>query len=197
MKYIIFSALSLFLLISCQTDKAKQQEFAGQYQVTLHLPEAKNEMEKAKQDVEKELKKAKEEIKTEIQKAKEEIEAELGENSHSGNAASNFVEGIGELAQGLAGLGEGLGKMGIDIGQGIVDGLKFKAEFKPDGTVYFGKKSRIQIGAGNQWEIKDGKFYLWEEGEEKKEFTMKKLGDGKWDLISSDLIFHLEKITTE
>jgi hypothetical protein len=194
MKYIIFSALSMLLLISCQSDEAKQQEFAGQYQVTLHLPEAKNEMEKAKEDVEKELKKAKEEIETEIEKAKKEIESELGEGSHSSNAAGNFVEGIGQLAQGLAGLGEGLGKMGIDIGQGIIDGLKFKAEFKPDGTVFFGKRSKIQIGAGNHWEIRDGKFYLWEEGEEKKEFTMKKLGENKWDLTSSDIIFHLEKI---
>ncbi len=194
MKYIVFVALSLLLLISCQSDEAKQQEFAGHYQVTLHLPEAKHEMEKAKEEVEEELKKAKEEIKTEIEKAKKEIESELGEDSHSSNAAGNFVEGMGQLAQGLAGLGEGLGKMGIDIGQGIIDGLKFKAEFKPDGTVYFGKRSKIQIGAGNHWEIRDGKFYLWEEGDEKKEFNMKKLGDGKWDLISSDLIFHLEKI---
>ncbi len=197
MKYIVFSTLALLLLASCQSDESKQHEFAGQYQVTLQLPEANKDLEKAKKEVEEELKKAKEEIKTEIDKAKDEIETELGEESHSGNAANHFVEGIGELAQGLAGLGEGLGKMGIDIGQGIIDGLRFKADFKPDGSVYFGKKSRIQIGAGNHWEIKDGKFYLWEEGDQKKEFNMKKLGDGKWDLVSSDVIFHLEKIQAE
>ena len=86
--------------------------------------------------------------------------------------------------------------MGIDLGQGIVDGLRFKAEFKEDGNVMFGKKSKIQIGSGNGnfWDIKDGKFYLWENENEKTAFEMKDLGDGRWDLVGEEVIFHLEKL---
>ncbi len=189
--------LVLFMLAACQSDQSLSKGFAGQYQVTLHLPEAKKEMQEAKKDVEQEISKAQKEIDESIAEAKKEIETEIGENNHFGDAVGNFVEGMGGLAQGLAKLGEGLGKMGIDIGQGVIDGLKFKAEFKPDGTVYFGKKSRIQIGNGTFWEIKGGKFYLWEDGEEKKEFVMKDLGNSNWDLVSPDIIFHLEKKTTE
>ncbi|MCF8246225.1 MAG: hypothetical protein K9J37_05445 [Saprospiraceae bacterium] len=195
MKYLSI-ALLLILIASCQSDKAREKAFAGRYQVTLHLPEATKEMEKAKKDVSKEISEAKKEIKDEIANAKEDIDAEMGEDSHLGNAVGNFVEGMGELAQGLAGLGESLGKMGIDLGRGIVEGLRFKAEFKEDGHVMFGKRSKIQVGSGegNFWEIKSGKFYLWEDGDEKNAFEMKDLGDGNWDLVGEEVIFHLEKI---
>jgi hypothetical protein len=191
--------LLIFFMAACQTDESRQKAFAGQYQVTLHLPQANDEMEDAKKEVEKELSKAKEEIEAGIAEAKEEIEADLGEKNHFGNAVGNLVEGIGELAQGMVGLGESLGKMGIDLGQGIIEGLKFKAEFKDDGTVRFGKRSRIKIGAGEGsfWEIKDGKFYLWEDENDKKAFEMKDLGGGNWDLLSDEIIFHLEKIKAE
>ena len=195
MKYLPFAML-LLLFAGCQTDKAREKSFAGHYQVTLHLPEANHELEKAKKDVEKDISKAKKEIKDEIAKAKDDIDTELGEDSHLGNAVGNFVEGMGELAQGLTGLGESLGKMGIDLGRGIVEGLRFKAEFKEDGHVMFGKKSKIQVGPGdgNFWEIKDGKFYLWEDGDEKNVFEMKDLGDGNWDLVGKEVIFHLERL---
>lgn len=198
MKYYLFALFTL-LLVACQTDKSRTKAFSGKYQVTLHLPQTNNEMENAKKEVEKELSDAKEEIKADMEDAKKEIEAELGENRHLGNAVGNFVEGMSELAQGMVGLSKSLGKMGIDLGQGIIDGLKFKAEFKDDGKVVFGKRSKIRIGGGEGsfWEIKDGKFYLWEDGEEKTAFEMKDLGDGNWDLFSDKLIFHLEKIKTE
>ncbi|MCC6723665.1 MAG: hypothetical protein IT258_04095 [Saprospiraceae bacterium] len=154
-------------------------------------------MEKAKKEVEQEISKAKQEIDEGIEQTKEELSTELGKQHFLGDAAGDLAEGLGGLAKGLTELGQGLGKMGIDIGQGVIDGLKFKAEFKPDGSVYFGKKSRIQIGSGNSWEVKNGKFYLWEDENDKKPFEMKNLGNGKWDLISSDIIFHLEKITNE
>lgn len=153
-------------------------------------------MEKAKKEVEEDLTKAKEEIKDEIAKAKEEIEEEMGEYNHFGDAVGNFVEGMGELAQGLTNLGKNLGKMGIDLGQGIIKGLRFKAEFKDDGMVYFGKKSKLQVGSGdgNFWDIKDGKFYLWENEDEKNVFEMKDFGNGNWDLVGEEVIFHLEKL---
>ncbi len=191
--------LLIFFLAACQTDESRQKAFSGQYQITLHLPQANNEMENAKKEVETELSEAKEEIEAGIAEAKEEIDAELGEKNHFGDAVGNFVEGMGELAQGMVGLGKSLGKMGIDLGQGIIDGLKFKAEFKDNGKVMFGKRSRIQIGSGegNFWEIKDGKFYLWEDENDKTVFEMKDLGGGNWDLLSNELIFHLEKIKAE
>lgn len=185
----------VFLLAACQSDESRMQSFSGRYQITIHLSQAKKDMEKAKKDVERELGQAQKEIDEGIALAKDEIEAEMGEDNHFGDAVGNLVEGVGGLAQGLAKLGEGLGKMGIDIGQGVIDGLKFKAEFKPDGNVYFGKKSRIQIGSGegNFWQIKDGKFYLWEDEDEKNAFEMKDLGNGNWDLVSDDVIFHMER----
>ncbi|MBK9012713.1 MAG: hypothetical protein IPM82_00730 [Saprospiraceae bacterium] len=193
---IISLAFLLLLFAGCQTDESRKSSFSGRYQVTLHLPEANQEMEKAKKEVEEELGKAKEEIKEEMEKAKEEIEEEMGEDNHFGDAVGNFVEGMGELAQGLNNLGKSLGKMGIDLGQGIIEGLRFKAEFKDDGKVYFGKKSKIQVGSGdgNFWDIKDGKFYLWEDGDEKNAFEMKDLGNGNWDLVGEEVIFHLEKL---
>lgn len=183
----------LALLASCQSDEKLSNDFAGRYQVTLHLPEAKKDMMDAKKEVETEMAKAQEEIDKGMDEAKKEIESELGKENDFGDAMGNFAEGMGNLAKGLAKLGEGLGKMGIDLGEGIVDGLKFKAEFKPDGTVYFGKRSKLQIGNGVNWEIKDGKFYLWDEGEAKKEFIMEKTGEGIWELKSADVVFHLEK----
>ncbi|MBI1224115.1 MAG: hypothetical protein GC192_02660 [Bacteroidetes bacterium] len=104
---------------------------------------------------------------------------------------------MGELAQGLTGLGESLGKMGIDLGRGVVEGLRFKADFRPDGSVMFGKRSKIQIGSGNSWEIKHGKFYLWEDEDDKNEFDIKDLGSGKWDLVGEEVTFHLEPIPNE
>ncbi len=195
MKYCALLSL-LFLLAACQTDETRKKGFAGQYQVTLHVPKAAKEMEAAEKEVEKELSRAQDEIEEGIAEAKEDIEAELGEENHLGNAVGNFVEGIGGLAQGLAKLGEGLGKMGINLGQSIVDGLRFKVEFKEDGNVYFGKKSRIQIGSseGNFWDIKDGTFYLWENENEKTAFEMKDLGNGDWELVNEDIIFHLERL---
>ncbi len=184
------------LFASCQSDESIKSSFVGKYQVTLHLPEAKKDLEKAKKDIEKDISEAKKDIKEDIAQAKEDIETEMGEDNHAGKAIGNFVQGMGELAQGMAQLGENLGKMGIDLGRGIVEGLRFKAEFKPDGHVSFGKKSKIQVGSGegNFWEIKDGKFYLWEDGDEKNAFEMKDLGGGNWDLVGDEVIFHLEKI---
>lgn len=195
LKFLAFAALIL-LFASCQSDEARKADFAGKYQVTLHLPEANQEMEKAKKDMEKDISEAKQEIREDIAQAKEDIEAEMGEDSHMSKAMGNFVEGMGQLAQGMAGLGESLGNMGIDLGRGIVDGLRFKAEFKPDGHVKFGKRSKIEIGSGegNFWGIKNGKFYLWEDGDEKNVFKMKDLGDGNWDLVNDEITFHLEKI---
>ncbi len=196
MKYLSMAYLFVFAFTACQSDNAREKAFAGRYQVTLHLPETNKELEKSKKEMEREMAKAKKEIKDEIEKAKEDIEVELGEKSHFGKAVGNFVEGMGELAQGLTGLGESLGKMGIDIGRGVVEGLRFKAEFKDDGHVMFGKKSRIQVGSGegNFWEIKDGNFYLWEDGDEKNVFKMKDLGNGNWELVGDEVIFHLERL---
>jgi|GEM_PF-3288786 len=195
MKYLPILSI-LFLLAACQTDESRKKGFAGKYQVTLHAPTAVKEMEAAEKEVEKELSKAQEEIEDGIAEAKEEIEAELGEENHLGKAVGNLVEGIGGLAKGLTKLGEGLGKMGINLGQSIVDGLRFKAEFREDGKVYFGKKSKLQIGSsdGNFWDIEDGKFYLWEDETEKTVFDMKDLGNGDWELVNEDIIFHLEKL---
>jgi Skp family chaperone for outer membrane proteins len=70
---IITLAFLLLLFVGCQTDAARKTSFSGRYQVTLHLPEANKEMEKAKKEVEEELGKAKDEIKEEMAKAKDEI----------------------------------------------------------------------------------------------------------------------------
>lgn len=198
MKYLS-CILVIFLIAACQTDASRKKAFVGQYQVTLRLPEAKKDMTKAKEDMEKEMDKAQEEIKKGIEEAKKDIETDMGDENHFGDAMGNFVEGIGGLAEGLVKLGEGLGKMGIDLGQGIIDGLKFKAEFKEDGNVLFGKRSKMQIGSGegNFWDIKDGKFYLWENEDEKTAFEMKDLGNGNWELIGEDVIFELAKLEKE
>ncbi len=196
MKYLSVAML-IILFASCQSDETIKKNFAGKYEVTLHLPPAANqEMEQVKKDMAKDISEAKKEIKEDIAQAKEDIESEMGEENHLGKAVGNFVEGMGELAQGMAGLGESLGKMGIDLGRGIVEGLRFKAEFNPDGHVKFGKKSKIQIGSGegNFWEIKNGTFYLWEDEGDKNAFEMKDLGSGNWDLVGDEVIFHLEKI---
>lgn len=194
MKYFAIASLVL-LLNACQTDASRTQDFAGRYDVTLHLKDAKKEMESAKLEVEKEMQKAQEEIKTEMAKAREDVEAELGEDSHIGKAVGSFVEGMSELAQGMTELGKSLGKMGINLGQNIVDGLEFKANFEPDGSVQFGSRSRLGLGTKDEkfWEIKDGKFYLGEKTGEKTPFEMKDLGNGEWELVGEDVRFHLKR----
>lgn len=194
-KYLSIAVLLVFLA-GCQTDASRQKAFAGKYDVSIKLSEAQEEMIKAKKETKEEMAKAQQEIKDEIKKAKKEIDEEMGEDNDFGKAVGNFVEGMGNLAQGLTGLGEELAGMGIDLGQGILEGIHFKAEFKEDGNVLFGKKSKIRIGSGdgNFWEIKDGKFYLWENENDKTEFEMKETSKGNWDLIGEKVTLQLEKI---
>lgn len=198
MKNVLLASV-LLVFAACQSDATREKAFSGRYQVTLHLAEKNKDFEKAKKQVDEEITKAQKEMESGIKDAKKEIKEEMGDENHFGDAVGNFVEGMGSLAQGLAGLGKSLGKMGIDLGQGILDGLKFKADFRDDGNVYFGKGSKIQVGSGegNFWEIRDGKMYLWSQEDEKTAFEMKDLGEGKWDLVSDEIVFHLEKIREE
>ena len=184
----------LFLFAACQSDESRMRDFAGTYDVTVHIPEAKKDLKKAKKDIEKEIKKAKKDIRRDIEKAKDDIRDEFGEENKLGDAIGNFVDGMGKFAEGMTDLGEHLGKLGIDLGNGVLEGLQFRAEFDKDGDVTFGKKGRIQIGSGNNsWTIKDGKLYLWEDEDEMEAFEMKKLGDGGWELVGEEVVFHLEK----
>jgi seryl-tRNA synthetase len=193
MKSYLFFLLLPFFMMACQSDESKKRDFAGTYDVTLHIPDAKTELKKAKKDMQKEMEKAKKEIQQDIEKAKDDLEQEMGRDNNLGDAIGNFVEGMGKLAEGMTDLGEHLGNLGIDLSSGVLEGLRFRAEFEENGDVTFGKKGRIRIGGDtNRWDIQDGKFYLWEDETEKEVFEMKDQGNGNWDLVGKDVIFHLE-----
>lgn len=195
MKKYLSALLLLLFLAGCQSDEARKRNFAGTYDVTIHLPEANKDLEKAKKDIEKEISQAKKDIRQDIEQTKDDLKEEFGNDNKLGDAVSNFVDGMGKFAEGMTDLGESLGKLGVDIGNGVLEGLQFRATFHEDGDVAFGKKARIRIGSDtNRWDVVDGKFYLWEDDTEKQVFEMKNLGNGNWDLIGENVIFHLEKV---
>ncbi len=199
MKKLVPAILFLTLFFTaCQSDQDRMNEFAGNYEVTMEIPDAGDEMKKAKKDVKKEIEQAKEQIREEIAKAKDDIEAEMGEDNNFGKAISHFVEGMGKFAEGMTELAEEVSHLGIDLGSDILGSMHFNAEFRGDGEVVFGRSSkglRINSGRDLRWEIRDGKFYLWNDSkdEEPKPYEMKKISDTEWDLVGKEVIFHLQK----
>ncbi len=185
------------MLSACQSDQKLQDDFVGNYDVSIEVPDTKEEMEKAKKGMQKDLKEARENIKEDIKEARREIEEEFGEESDLGKAIGSFVEGIGHFANSMTDLGESLGNMGIDIGTGILGNVHFSAEFQSDGEVVFGKKRGIHIRSNDlHWKIENGDMLLWneEEGEKKADvYKIEKISENEIDLIGEEVIFHLVK----
>jgi hypothetical protein len=188
-KQILLATL-VAVVASCNTDSFLKNRFAGRYDVTLNSSQARKDIKQSKKELKKEMSKAQKEIEKEIEEAKDQIEAELGKNDNLGDALQDFMEGVGKMAEGLTELGEGLGKMGLELGEGVLKGLKFKTEFRKNGELIFGKGRSNDM---KYWEIKDGMLYIWEYEDEKMAFEMKQKGADEWELIGKKVTFFLKK----
>lgn len=184
--------LLLFILVlaSCQTDNLRKQRFAGAYVVTVRIPDA----EKAQKDSKKKEKESKKEVHRNDRQAKKDVPDESESDGRINEALDGLAGRANDFANALAGLGQALGELGASLGNSLLDGLQFQATFNENGEATFGKKDRLRLGSGtNSWDIVNGKFYLWEDEEEKMSFDMKDLGNGKWELTSKKIIFLLER----
>ena len=196
-KFLPIGVLILFFT-ACQSDEAKKRDFAGNYEVTIEASDARKELKKAKKEVKKELAEAKKQIREDIAEAKKDIESDLGEDSNLGKAIGQLVEGVGKFAESMTDFATEMSHWGIDLGADILGNIRFYAEFKNNGEVEFGKNARgVRINGGEdlRWEIRDGKFYLWNDDDEKdpKPYEMKKISGDEWDLVGEEVIFHLQK----
>jgi hypothetical protein len=187
--YLLF-AFILLLVAACNTDVILESRFAGKYDVTLHAPDSQKDLKKAKKDIEKDIKKAQKEIEKGVDEAKDQIERELGQGSPVGDALQNFIEGVGKMAEGLADLGEGLGTLGLEMGEGVLKNVRFKAEFKKNGELLFGKGRSDNV---KYWNIQNGILYVWEYEDEKMKFEIKQKGANQWELIGEKVTFYLTK----
>jgi hypothetical protein len=192
MQKILSLALVVLVFGSCLSDKMQEHQLIGKYRVSLHSPEAQQEMDKARKDLKKDIEKAKYDAHKSVEEAKKEIAENLGEDSNLGGAMQHFADGMGKLAEGMVDLGGELGKMGLGLGNGILKGLKFKLEFKKDGQAIFGSKN---FGEDLRWEISDGRLYIWNLDEDgKTEFTLKKLSADEWELINDEVVLQLDRV---
>ncbi len=197
---IAFSLFFSFLFFTaCQSDEARQEAFAGTYEVMIEAPEAQHDLENAKEEMREELDKAQDEIRDEMAEARREIEQEFGEDNSFGEALGEFVEGVGEFAADMTELGESLGEMGIDLGSSLLRDVRFTAEFERDGDLEFGRnRGRIRFSGNDlKWKIKNGDMLIWDEDDESEEdsdiFEIKKISENEWDLVGDDVTFHLVK----
>ena len=196
MKKALFFFCGILIFSSCLTDQQIQDSFAGEYEVSIEAPDSEKELKKAKKDLKKEMKQAKKDIDKDIKKAQQEIEEEFGEDSNFGKAISSFVEGAGHLANSMTDLGESLGEMGIDLGNNILKNVNFRANFKNNGEIVFGRKGRINFQTNElHWKIKNGKMLLWNSDEEDETeadiFEIINISDNEVDLVGEEVTFHL------
>ncbi len=195
MKSYLPLLLALLLLASCQSDKQLKKNFAGTYEATIRLPQAEEDAKDFKKEMEKNIRETKDDIHQKLEETRQELDDELGDNNKLRNALRNFTDNMGNLVESLTDLGGSLGDLGAGLKSGLLEGLHFKVTFSQDGEVIFGEKKRIRIGSDTgKWDIVDGKFYLWEDGENNRPYEMKNLGKGKWDLVGEKVIFHIERV---
>ena len=165
----------LLLNISCKNDKIKLINMVGTYKVHVELDEKTFNKQGVRDSVSEALTKAKEEL----SKAKVELDQKLDSSKVDTSTTEGKIEFVTKsFAKTMASFGKDLGELGIimgeaagdvavkalDMTESLLKNINMDVELKEDGKLVTSSSiiNKIQF-VGSNWEVKENKFYFKEE----------------------------------
>lgn len=163
------------LIISCNQDKINYKKMVGTYKVHVELDEKTFNKQGVRDSVSEALTKAKDEL----SKAKVELDQKLDSSKVDTSTTEGKIEFVAKsFAKTMASFGKDLGELGIimgeaagdvavkalDMTESLLKNINMDVELKEDGKLVTSSSiiNKIQF-VGSNWEVKENKFYFKEE----------------------------------